>query len=261
METRVREFKYGTFGLRKEWLHQLLAKEEDFFSNNILGPIQFKSFIDFLKDCQLIDKKKNFTQLFSILKGIFEREGIDSKTIWGIIWINLCFNSPLFRWWANIPQGFYTREDIINLLAESYGKRNRYVINGYSSILETLERSPIGVYFGQGVVKREGRGGTVSKEKSSLDIPSLLPLYNLYELSQETEEYKFNIKDIEDNPLSPQRIFSLSSEKVESLLGMSQAIDFFDVDFSEKKNYIVLKNDLEPIDILKNILGRDLDEI
>lgn len=251
METKVRGFKYGTFGLRKEWLHQLLAKEEDFFSNNTLGPIQFKSFVYFLKDCQLIDKKKDFTQLFSILKGIFEREGIDSKIIWGIIWINLCFNSPLFRWWANIPEGFYTREDIINLLADSYGKRNTTIISGYSSILETLERSPIGVYFGQGVVKREGRGRTVLKERSSSDIPSLLPLYNLYKLSQETGEYRFNIKDIEDNPLSPQKIFSLSSEKVQSLLGMSQVIDFFDIDFGERRNYIVLKNDLEPIDILK----------
>ncbi len=119
METKVRGFKYGTFGLRKEWLHQLLAKEEDFFSNNTLGPIQFKSFVYFLKDCQLIDKKKDFTQLFSILKGIFEREGIDSKIIWGIIWINLCFNSPLFRWWANIPEGFYTRDNIIDLLADA----------------------------------------------------------------------------------------------------------------------------------------------
>ena len=251
METKVRGFKYGTFGLRKEWLHQLLAKEEDFFSNNTLGPIQFKSFVYFLKDCQLIDKKKDFTQLFSILKGIFEREGIDSKIIWGIIWINLCFNSPLFRWWANIPEGFYTRDNIIDLLADAYGKRNRYVINGYSSILETLERSPIGIYFGQGIVKREGRGRTVLKEKNTSDIPSLLPLYNLYKLSQETGEYRFNIKDIEDNPLSPQKIFSLSSEKVESLLSMSQVIDFFDIDFGERRNYIVLKNDLEPIDILK----------
>ena len=257
METKVRGFKYGTFGLRKEWLHQLLAKEEDFFSNNTLGPIQFKSFVYFLKDCQLIDKKKDFTQLFSILKGIFEREGIDSKIIWGIIWINLCFNSPLFRWWANIPEGFYTRDNIIDLLADAYGKRNRYVINGYSSILETLERSPIGIYFGQGIVKREGRGRTVLKEKNTSDIPSLLPLYNLYKLSQETGEYRFNIKDIEDNPLSPQKIFSLSSEKVESLLSMSQVIDFFDIDFREKKNYIALKNNLEP----KNILRGDLDEI
>jgi len=257
METKVRGFKYGTFGLRKEWLHQLLAKEEDFFSNNTLGPIQFKSFVYFLKDCQLIDKKKDFTQLFSILKGIFEREGIDSKIIWGIIWINLCFNSPLFRWWANIPEGFYTRDNIIDLLADAYGKRNRYVINGYSSILETLERSPIGIYFGQGIVKREGRGKTVLKEKNTSDILSLLPLYNLYKLSQETGGYRFNIKDIEDNPLSPQKIFSLSSEKVESLLSMSQVIDFFDIDFREKKNYIALKNNLEP----KNILRGDLDEI
>ena len=62
---------------------------------------------------------------------------------------------------------------------------------------------------------------------------------------------------IEDNPLSPQKIFSLSSEKVESLLSMSQVIDFFDIDFREKKNYIALKNNLEP----KNILRGDLDEI
>jgi len=54
----------------------------------------------------------------------------------------------------------------LKFLAESYGKRNRTIINCYSSILETLERSPIGVYFGQGVVKREGRGRTVLKERS-----------------------------------------------------------------------------------------------
>jgi len=50
--------KYYSFGLRKEWLHQLLAKEEDFFSNNTLGPRQLDAFLYFLRDCQLIDKKE-----------------------------------------------------------------------------------------------------------------------------------------------------------------------------------------------------------
>ncbi|MGB4645823.1 MAG: hypothetical protein WBH76_08045 [Dictyoglomaceae bacterium] len=251
MELEVRGFRYETFGLRKEWIQQLFSNGEGFFSHNTLGPKQFKSFMYFLRDCQLIDKKKNFTEFFNILKGIFEKEGINSKIIWGIIWINLCFNSPLFRWWANIPEGFYTRDDIINLLADSYGKRNTTIVNGYESILETLERSPIGIYFGQGIVKREGRGRTVLKEKDTSDIPSLLILYNIYKLSKEIGPYRFNIKDIEDNPLSPQKIFSLSSKKVESIIGIGKAKDFFDIDFGERKNYIALKNNLEPIDILK----------
>jgi len=261
MEIEVRGFKYGKFGLRKEWLYQLLANGEDFFFHNTLGPRQFEAFLYFLKDCQLIDKKKNFIELFDILKQIFKEEGIDSKILWGIVWINLCFSSPLFRWWANIPEGFYTREDIINLLADSYGKRNTTIVSGYSSILETLERSPVGIYFGQGIVKREGRVRTVLKENNISDVPPLLPIYNLYKLSKETGEYRFNIKDIEDITLSPQKILSLSSKKVESILGMSQVIDFFDIDFGERKNYIVLKNKLEPIDILKQYWGGKLSEV
>lgn len=257
----VKNFKYKSFGLREEWLKQILIDEQKFFSQNTLGPIQFESFIYFLRDCELIDKKKNFAELFSILKRIFERDGIKSKTIWGIIWINLCFNSYLFRWWANLPEGFYTKEDIINLLADSYGKKNQYVINGYSSIFETLERSPIGIYFGQGIVKREGRSRTVLKKKGSTEIPFILPLYNLYKLSKNIREYRFSIKDIEDNILSPQKIFSLSSKDIEYILSTPKAIGFFDIDFGENESYIVLKDNLEPIDILKLYLEGNLNEI
>lgn len=253
MNLEVKGFKYRTFGLRKEWLYQILT-QEDFFSNNNLGPKQIEAFICFLKDCELIDRKRNFTELFKILRKIFEKEGIDSKLLWGIIWINLCFNSHLFKWWANQKEGFYTRDDIIDLLADSYGKKNRYIVNGYSSILETLERSPIGIYFGQGIVRREGRSRVVLKEKENLDIPSHLILYNLYKLAKKVEHYRFNLREMEENPLSPQKIFSLSSEKIEYLLSTVKTEELLDIEL-EKRVYIILKNSLDPIEVLKISLG------
>lgn len=251
---RVWGFKYGTFGIRKEWMLDFLSRGKEFFENNSLGPKQIEAFVYYLRDIELIDKKLNLTELFSILKEVFEREGIYSKVLWGVIWINLCFNSPLFNWWTNIPPGRYTREDIINLLANSYGKMNRSVINGYSSIIETLSKSPIGELLGQGIVERKGRLVNVIKN-SSKDTPSILVLYNLYKFSERKKVYKINLKEIEEDSLSPQKIFSLFSSEVEENIIKSSAYDsFYTIDFEDQKTNILLKEDINSIKLLKTYL-------
>ncbi|MFN3699688.1 MAG: hypothetical protein ACK4SU_05750, partial [Dictyoglomus sp.] len=197
---RVCGFKYGTFGIRREWMLDFLSRGKEFFENNSLGPKQIEAFVYYLRDIELIDKKLNLTELFSILKEVFKKEWVYSKVLWGVIWINLCFNSPLFNWWANMPPGKYTKEEIINLIAGSYGKMNRYVINGYSSIIETLSKSPIGELLGQGIIEKKGRVVSVIKNSSN-DVPSILVLYNLYKFSERKGVYKINLKEIEEDSL------------------------------------------------------------
>ncbi|MCM8783058.1 MAG: hypothetical protein NC909_01490 [Candidatus Omnitrophica bacterium] len=94
---RVCGSKYGTFGIRKEGMVNFLSRGKEFFESNSLGPKQIEAFVYYLRDTELIDKKLNLTELFSILKEIFKKEGGYSKVLWGVIWINLCFNSPLPR--------------------------------------------------------------------------------------------------------------------------------------------------------------------
>ncbi|ACI18293.1 hypothetical protein [Dictyoglomus thermophilum] len=80
---RISGFRYGTFGMRREWISSFLSRGREFFENNSLGPRQIEAFIWYLRDTELIDGKLNLTELFCILKKIFEIEGINSKVLWG----------------------------------------------------------------------------------------------------------------------------------------------------------------------------------
>ncbi len=252
---KVCGFKYATFGIRKEWMLDFLSRSKEFFENNSLGPKQIEAFVYYLRDIELIDKNLNLTELFSILKEVFKKEGFYSKVLWGVVWINLCFNSPLFNWWANIPPGKYKKEEIINLLADSYGKMNRSVISGYSSIIETLSKSPIGELLGQGIIERKGRKVSVIKNSNN-DMPSILVLYNLYKFSKRKMVYKINLKEIEEDSLSPQKILSLSSSEVEESIVKSSAYEsFYSIDFEDQKTNILLKEDINSIKLLKIYWG------
>ena len=255
--------KYITFGFREEWFVGLLSKGERYFEENSLGPKQLVSFITYLKDCELLTKvKKNktlssknklrLTKLFYKLKDIFKSEGIKSKTIWGVIWINLCFNSSLFKWWANQEKGIYPRKKLIMLMSHHLEKMNRSVIDAYVSLLNTLEKSPIGEGLKQGIVERKGRERIVVKETCS-KIPPILILYNLYKLSENYDLYEINLNKIENYPKSPQKIFSLSSLKVEDLLDSFMTSNLFDI--SINNNSYILNPNISSLEILDNYRG------
>jgi hypothetical protein len=53
-DVKLKNFKYGTFGLRKEWIDLFFRSEEKFFQNNNLGPRQYIAFIYYLRDIYLI---------------------------------------------------------------------------------------------------------------------------------------------------------------------------------------------------------------
>jgi len=252
---RISGFRYGTFGMRREWISSFLSRGREFFENNSLGPRQIEAFIWYLRDTELIDGKLNLTELFCILKKIFEIEGINSKVLWGIIWVNLCFNAPLFNWWANVPVGKYSRENIINLLANSYGKMNKTILNGYSSIVETLGKSPIGELLGQGLVERKGKRVISVVKNGGKDISSIVVLYNLYRFSEKRGVYKINLEEIENDELSPQKIFTISSFEVEDILKNSIYDSFFRVGFEERKVSIFLDKGINSISLLKTYVG------
>ncbi len=252
----VKGFKYQSFGLRQEWLYNFLNKGSNFFEDNSLGPKQIEAFVYYLRNSELIDKKKSLTHLFHILRDVYFKEGSESQILWGIIWINLCFNSCLYRWWTTLEADNYSREELLNNLIVSYGKSNKCIKSGFSSIIETLTESQIGKLFGQGIPGRKGRIIREITKTGCKNLSPVLILYNLYKIAEEESIYKLKLQEIEHILLSPQKIFSISFQNLErSLLGSSKLSSFYKFSIDESKSYIYLFREINSIDMLRKYLG------
>lgn len=145
--------RYRTFGLRKHWLEDFLYKLEDWFSNNTLGPVQFQAMKRYLKDANLIDEKGNITPLAKELSELYRN---DEEGVWQIIWLNLCTNSELFKFYCfEIPWGeVWNKEELIEKIAQK-GYSQRTARNAVNALTNTFENSPFGDWFGKKVEKKE----------------------------------------------------------------------------------------------------------
>jgi len=255
MYVKIKGFKYNAFGLRQEWLFSFIEKGKQFLKDNSLGPKQIEAFIYYLQDCEIIDKDKNPTPLFNILRSIYLKDGAISQIFWGIVWINLCFNSSLFTWWTTLPPGNYNRKDLIEKLILSYGKENRSIESGFCSIKETLSKSPIGEILGQGVAIKKGKIIKGFSKTGLNKIHPILILYNLYKLAGKENRYEINLFLLEDKLFSPQKIFAISTTDLEKSLFESPEYEtFYDLSL-EKIGFIFLKKSLNPIGLLENYIG------
>uniref|UniRef100_A0A7C3RME7 DUF4007 family protein n=1 Tax=Dictyoglomus thermophilum TaxID=14 RepID=A0A7C3RME7_DICTH len=252
---KINGYKYYTFGLRQEWLYSFLTNGENFLKENTLGPKQIEAFIYLLRDCELIDKNKNLTSLFHLLKSIYFKDGPYSQILWGIIWINLCFNVPIFTWWTTLPIRIYQRKDLISKLILSYGKENRYIKNGFCTLKETLSKSPIGEILGQGIPIKKGK---IIQGFNKIGLKSLHPiviLYNLYKYAERENLYEIDLYSLENKLYSPQKIFSISTKDLQkSLLDESQYYNLYRLSL-DRPGLIILYDFLKAINILEKYVG------
>ena len=110
---------YGTFGLRDEWLSEFFVMKEAYWDNNSLGKKQVPSFKSWLKDASIIKDNQQLTDLGIILSGIYQDL---PDLVWEIIWINLCYKSPLVSWFINkIPYNSnYSKQSLLDLYQEEF---------------------------------------------------------------------------------------------------------------------------------------------
>ena len=138
--------RYYTFGLRQEWLEGFLSNLNEWFKNNSLGPDQVKAVKNFFLDAQLITKKEEPTKLAEILSELRKK---NNKLVLQIVWINLCINSPLFRWYAdNIKWGeVWNKKEAIEKLQE-LGIKERTARNAINSLAQTFFYKNTEYYLG-----------------------------------------------------------------------------------------------------------------
>jgi len=142
--------RYNGFGLRKPWLESFLERGSEWFENNTLGPKQKEAMNRYLYDTELIiDRKKNLSKLYKALSKLFYK---DPDTVWQVVWVNLCMNSDLFRWYVQeIPWNkSWTKDELVSRLKEKVtAKSARTVKNTIDALANTFDNSPLGNWFGR----------------------------------------------------------------------------------------------------------------
>lgn len=143
--------RYNTFGLKEEWVDIFFSDPEFYFkgNNSGLGVKQVPAVTNWLKEAEIIDDKKNLTELGKILCEVY-RDNPD--LVWEIIWVNLVRNSFICHWFAaRVKPGMtYNKKSLTDLFIDEfqsmYGKRT--VENAIAALLGTFANSPIGERFG-----------------------------------------------------------------------------------------------------------------
>lgn len=243
-------FRYLTFGLRKEWVELFFKFQGNVLKSSLLGPVQIDALYFYLNDMELLEGKEKTTIFYQNILFFYEKEGIDSLKLWSLLWVNLCFNAPLFRWCSELPLEKYTREKVIELLAFDYGKKNRSISNAYTALIGTLERTPIGSGLRLGRVIKDGGARLIIKE-GGYNFPPLVVLYALYKYAERFGEYRIVPDNIAGSPFSPQTILAISSEAVKDALLALFEPDFLTVDRHGERVTFRLNERKNRFDVLK----------
>lgn len=253
MQAQTSIDRYKNFGLRDEWVSMYLPEGDAFWTGDhgLHPTYQVPSLKNWLKDAEIIDAKAKMTELGRTLQSIFEYNTIFP---WEIIWINLTYNSFIAKWFAarqkfNTPFTKSLLEEQLSTEFPTY--KGKTVQNAVYQILRTLKESPIGATLGQyaEVDKSTGiRGGynELSPEAIAYSIYkfartkniSMLRVSDLY--SPEVESGVYKEFGIAKDALEKQLRFLNSTTNRVLVAELNMGLD-----------HITLRDDIQPIDILK----------
>lgn len=251
------KFKYGTFGLKKEWIEMFLTDGESIFSKPFLGPRQKDSLFYYLKDIELINSENQINfNLFNAIEKIYKKERIESKTLWSLLFLNLCFNSPLFLWWTQLPNSKYTRNRILELMVIDYGKQNRYVTNGLMSLIGTFEYTPIGSDLKIGIITCNGRERSVKKEGGFLFDPYVI-LYTIYKLAERTGKHEFTIEELGKDQYGPQKMLIINDDYIRKKLLAIEGNELLEIELTDDMFLVKLNSQKSQMDVLKLYLNKE----
>lgn len=186
--------RYNTFGLKEEWLDMFFADPECYFigNNSGLGIKQIPAMANWLKEAEIINDKKELTELGKLLQSAYTD---NHDLVWEIIWVNLVKNSFICHWFASrIKTGTtYNKKSLVDLFIDefqtTYGKRT--VENAVSALLTTFANSPIGERFGlYEDVERDTATRSHCQELSDETVA-----YSIYKYSEQHNSKTLTISD------------------------------------------------------------------
>ena len=245
--------RYQTFGFRRNWLQKFNELGMKLFDRDDLGKYQKPALKVWLRESKIIDLEDTLP-----LGGLAAIENVDNTFVWACIWINLCYNSALMRWYIdNVAFGsIVTKAECIQLCGDSHVSRTNE--NAINSLFDTMSNSPIGTGLGLGICEMKGKVIKNVYKRGWLSPDPLAILYALYRFAEhEGNRYKFTLEQLDDTTcneqgLSPQQLFGLDSVELQNIVtGLaSQYPNFINVSFAMGLDNIDLHDDKTAEDIL-----------
>ena len=244
--------RYSTFGLREEWLVKFVNNPSNW--KNGLGSKQVPAFRRWLIESEIIDNKNELRKIFYIL----QKKSI--KDIWSIIWVNLCMNSPIVKWYSNLDFKLWERTEIQEAIFSQYPQYSEGTLkNPISALLNTFDNS---VYLSNklnlGILYKKGRSIKSIEKKGTNEINPVILLYCLYKYAEKNEYFDFTLSELYEKnmELTPYRIFGIEKEYLANILrGLQESkYKFIRVEFAANLDNIFLNNEYTSIEILEILL-------
>lgn len=250
--------KYSTFGLREAWLEEFFDFGDEWLDNNSLGPKQVPAVTNWLFEAGLIEdtKNKNTTKLGQDLKVIYDE---DPLFVWGVIWINLYYNSKVINWYCNtIDWGVrLSREELLETIMNSFPDLSKGTLNNATSaMINMFDNSPLNDAFNIGILEKKGRAVKfIDKDGVNDDLDILLVAYSLYKVKNQKSRTDFTVSELYDENFEggPYKLFGVSQTHLERILrGLKQyGEDIVKADLVADLDNIFLNEDISVDDLIK----------
>lgn len=244
---------YGTFGIQESWVDEFLSYPNEFWENNTLGVKQLPSFKAWLKDAELIDEKNNLTAL-----GEFCSKNKEDYyyLIWEIIYINLCYNNSLLKWFLHDVQfdKIVGRKEIEALIQEYFSGAfaKSSISYALSALLQVFKYSPIGSEFGQ-LESLNSKGDFRRNRYDDLSDEGLA--YSIYRFANDKSVTMCRVTDFYNSEEfhGPIKEFGISrTELLKKLRALAINENHILVaDLNMGLDHITIREDLSALDVLK----------
>ena len=249
--------KYGTFGIRQEWIDMYLTDSENFWNDKILGVKQVPSFKAWLKDAEIVDEKLKLTPFGELCVEI-NKENI--TLLWELIYINLAYNSPLMKWFLSAVafNSEINRKDLGKLAIEYFQQTFKETTITYAvqALMQTFKYSPIGEDLSQFV--SQDTKGTLFQRIPYNGLSSEAVAYSLYKYANQKDLKMLRVSDLyrPDEECGLYKEFGINESELKKKLRFlsSDRNRVLVAELNMGLDHITLRDDLDQLSALKSLL-------
>ena len=254
--------RYNNFGFKEKWLQFYMEHVDTFFDNDDHGintENQMNPFLNWMRDSDLL--KTDSKEITEIGKLFIGKYATKSDLIREIIWINLTCNSEICSWYASniVYNKPYPKAEIEKMMETSLGHYGYSVRNNaLGSLQSAFVSSPLGDKLFVGVISKDSRNKPVFNRKPFNDISLVAVAYSLFRYAERQKRYSLTVSEFYDENQKEgiYRQFGINKDTFERLLLSLQedGNHVLRVELNMGLDNIILRDDLESIDILKMML-------
>ena len=248
-------------GLRENWLRKYFDSYETFFDNEEHGlnmDYQIPPFTNWLREAKILrEDSKVISETGKILVNQFTN---NSKLVWEIIFINLCYNSEICNWFqSNIGfERLYSRAEMDVILQDCYPDlKGRTLSNPLNSLINTFKESALSKELGMIELRKESGKLGVCRNPYN-DVSLAAAAYSLYKYAESKDRRSLTVSEFYTDSQTEgiYRQFGIDKQTFERILRTLQEErnHVLNVQLNLGLDNINLRDDLSSNDILKMML-------